>query len=267
MEILRKLFYLGLVVFLGLACLYGIIVPEYVPVVAVSPFTLGKYENGLSLTQTNKHYYYTVSPFNDYFLSGTVRSTFFTKEEVLNNSYTSDFNSSHIVNIIDGINNYFDKNTPSISFAGVGNKSVSYLSKVEGNKVTVTGVFTPESGKSPDTLGITLSYSGIDFVFDKQGNLYTFREDADVEYFNKLYGVSLIKQPDKLHPQINDREIYIFNPQISGIIKVKAKANQRLYLNREARLIEVEQDVKNLNNQYAINIDIELFQDPQEALK
>ena len=241
--------------------LYGVILPENTPVTSVGGMQLATFKNGLSLFQGNRGYYYSVSPFNDYeIVDGNSRSSLIWQDEVEHNTYTTDFNKSYFSHIIESLQGYFGWTTPTISFANT--KQINYTSDVNKNIATITTtVQTPDDAH---ILGITFSYTGKDFVYDKTGKLYNFKDELEIQNFKKIYGISLnMSSSENLRPAILTKSIIIVNPYLSSVMLIRANKDQKMYINRNAKLIEIEKLVQ--KNNYTNTVTIEVYPDPNEA--
>lgn len=251
-QFITNLFIITVFVFLGLVSLYGVLVPDNVPVKAIGVMQLSVFKNGLALYQGDRLYYYTYSPYNDYFvLSDGSSKTFFTQEELNEKRFTINIQSSKIKDIQTAILSYFGLAMPQITFYGK-NKQIDYLSLVSDNKMIITRRFKIEGSESPQIFGSTLNYYGLDFIYDKSGNSYGYKSE------NEIAG-------GDFRTEIQDKTLVIVNPDIAGVIVVKANENQTLWVNRNTRMIEIEEQIFPTNGYYTISINVEVYENQRQA--
>lgn len=265
-NILENFFYFALFILLLTASLLGVIVPDNTPVRSVGNMQIANFKNGLSLFQGNRQYYYTFSPFNDYFVSTDgSRNTLISGNEAQENLYKSTFHASGIKDIANSILSYFNATSPSIKF--VTDKEAAYSSKVDGNTVTISRDFKLGRGISVQTLGSTMPYYGMDFIYDKDGNLYTLQSEEDISSFEKLYRIKLAKKTEEFRIGIPGKSLAIVNPYVAAVMVLKANDNQTIWVNRNAKMIEVEEQVTPMLNDYSTSLKIEIYSNTQEAQK
>lgn len=260
--------YFIFILVLGLASLYGVMVPQNSPSSIVETMQVSSFKDGISLYQINRDSYYTDSPYNDYFLDqNDNRVSFLPKETVINNNYLSNFHKSHLVDIKQAIEGYFRLITPSISYQIPGEKEIRYTTVINQNTINIDTNVTNLTNFKPLKIGSTLLYSAVDFIFDSQGNLYTYKTEDDIAEFNSQFGLTLVTKPEEARVEIPDRVVFIVNPTFSSILVIRANNYQTLWVNRSARLIEVEQSAMNENNNYKNTITVEVYKNLSEAFK
>lgn len=262
-----NIFFFIVIIFLGIASLYGVLVPDDVPVRAVDTMQVAAFKSGLALYQGNRQHYYAFSPYSDYLiLKEDARSSFFSQEEIEKDRFTTDLHSSHFLDIRNAIFSYFNIVSPSIKYTGE-DKEIEYLSEVVDNSLVITRNLKIKTNNPPRILGTTISYLSTDFVYDKTGNLYTYQSEDDKERFASLYNVHLSQKIDESRIKISDDSIVIFNPYLSSVIVVRIKPSQMIYVNRNTRLIEVEESVTTESSVYTTSFKVEIYNNPIEAQK
>lgn len=258
------LFYFIVLIVLGLASLFWGLVSDSVPVKTIGVMQLSAFKNGLSFYQVNRLYYYSFSPYNDYLLfSDGSRSTFLSEDEVRENRFSTNFHTSQSRDILNAILAYFNAADPQITFYGEKNK-IEYYTKSENNTLTVTGRLKATSN-NPQTLGMTLTYYGMDFVYDKSGNFYGYNSGEELANFTKFYKVSLTAKKEDFRIPIPGKTIVIVSPYIAGALVVRANNNQAMWVNRNTKMVEVEEQVYPKDGYLTNSVKIEVYDSPVEA--
>lgn len=261
---LKSFFFLFALIFLAFASVYGVIVPENIPIRPVGTMQLAPFKDGLSLFQGDTGYYYTFSPFNDYFISPDgARSTYISQEELTNNQYNSNFKKNHWTDIKNILEAYVGDTSPTLTFRA--QRETIYTSLIQNNKVTIKQEISKNSRIPIQVVGMTIPFRGTDIVYDDFGQLYTYQPDEDIVAFQQLYGIKLDQPTDDTRSPIPSRKVILVNPHITGVIVVKARENQRLWINQNAKLIEVETLVNPNAEDYTTSIDVEVYPDPIQA--
>lgn len=261
---ITNLFFFTVLLFLGLASLYGVLVPDNVPVKTVGVMQLSAFKNGLSLYQANRPYYYSMSAYNDYFLlADGNRSVFLSKEEIKDNRFTTNFHTSHTKDIANAILAYFNAANPQISFYGE-NKEIEYDTESSNNALIITRR-VKANGNNPQVLGTTFTYYGIDFIYDKSGNLYAYQSEEELANFARFYGVVLNLKTEEFRIPIPDKTAVIVSPYLAGAIVVRANDNQTLWVNRNTKMIEVEEQANPQDGYYTTSLTVEVYENPKEA--
>lgn len=248
------------------ASLYGVLTPDNVPVAKVGSMQLAPFKNGLSLYQGYRGYYYIFSPFNDYFITNDgVRRTFISEKELSQKKFKSSYKSSHWDDIIQTVKSYLE--IPQLIISFNSKRAIGYEAEISKNSAIVKNlVILSDQEKTPRILGSTMSWQASDIVFDKTGNLYNYLLLKDIENFESTYGIKLHQDLGELRVPVADGKIVIVNPSLSSVLVVKALPNQRMFINREWRLVEVEQLAKT-DTVYHTSIKIEVYESPKEAIK
>jgi len=266
-KLVKNTFIFIVLILLGLASLFGVLVSDNVPVKAVGTMQISAYKNGLSLYQGNRQYYYTFSPYNDYFLvSDGNRGVFFSEEEIKDNRFTTNLHTSHLKDIKNAILAYFNEADPRIIFFGE-NKEIEYYSESSSNVLTVSRRIKANGNNNPQVLGTTFTYYGMDFIYDKSGNLYVYQADEDIANFAGSYGVSLKLKTEEFRIPIPDKTIIITSPYLASTIIIRVKDNQTLWVNRNTKMVEVEEQVTPQDGYYTTHLKVEVYENPKEAQK
>lgn len=260
-----SIFFCILLVILGIAFLYGVLVPQNGQNKPVVNMQLVVFENGLALYQQNKPYYYTFSPYNDYFFSGEgIRSSLITTQDLAEQNFSSSFKTFHLTAIRNTLFGFFNLVSPNITYE-TKNYQIRYESKFINNSVTINRKIKVKNGKIPSILGETLTFSGADFIYDRSGNLYNFKTDEDLNSFEKFYGIHLQYQSDRSRVSVGDKTIFIMNPLIAAVLVIKADNNQSLYINPDSRTIEIQGTANWQGNENISSMTVSVYDDPKEA--
>lgn len=266
-HLLTGIFYCFLLFLLGLASFYGVLVPERIPVMPIGNMQLSTFERGLALYQQGKPYYYTISPYNDYIISGEgVRSSLITNQELADKAFTADYKNSYLAEVRDSLLGYFNLIVSNISY-NTENYRIKYTSQSKNNELLISRYLSVNKGNLPPLSGMTLTYSGADFVFDKSGHLYNYQSDENLKIFELLYGMHLDYEPESLGTLVGDKRLFIMNPLLASTIVIKVGDDQSLYIDRVNKIIEIQESGL-IQGSYLINtIEMEIFNNPKEAMK
>ncbi|MBI2617229.1 hypothetical protein HYW55_03795 [Candidatus Gottesmanbacteria bacterium] len=246
--------------------LYGVIVAPIEKSYPVGSLRLGAFENGLSLFRINDRYFYTISPYNDYIINHqAVRSSIYTQEELKEKSIKTNLQKSHWENILGIIFQYFGLQYPSIAFSG--KVTVGYQSTISGNSVRITRTIIDPLPLNASSSAMTVAYFSGDYIFDSYGNLYTYQTPEDLELFSKIYQVRLQPTINELRRPIDDSIVYIVNPETSAFIKIAATANQKIWINRDANLLEVEENAVLGSKDYVSHLDITVLEGMEKSVE
>ncbi len=230
---------------LGLTSLFGVIIPDNLPVSSVGYFQLAPFQDGLSLYQSQnlQRYYYVFTPFNDYIIDeNNTRQNLINKTSEKEKGYSVNlYKRSKWENIFFAIASYLNIVSPSIRY--LGPDDISYQSKVNGNKMVIERNLNTNKSINSQISGITMSYYSGDFIYTPDGNLYTYQSQEDINLFKKLFGINFIPEYEELRIPVSGKTVLIMNPNIPGLIKITAGSDQKIWVNRQLRLVEVEQKV------------------------
>jgi len=245
---------------------YGAILPSNTPVALVGAMQLSSFESGLSLFQDYRRLYYSFSPFDDYIIDNqNNRRALITIEEIENRTYTSNANHNQAQKIADTVEMYLLGGAPDVSFE-TPSMSVEYNSHTNGNQAQITKTVTLHPSTRVQSIGSTLSYNSDDIVFDSRENVYNYWNQNDLRILESLSQKTFQELMNNLHEDITDGQIYIMNPQATFILMVKTRENQTLSINRDARLIEIEEPAIKTDSSYHSTIDIQVFSSIKEIL-
>ncbi len=258
------LFTVLFLIFLSISML-GSVAPKQLSATAGS-YQIAAFDNGFSLFQNSRGKYYTLSPFNDYELyQDKSRSSFITSEEIQNKTFTQNAEKNYVHKLILSFRDYFGKNGETLTFQS-NEKKIKYNTTINGNHIHVERSVVFGDSSSTRILGMTLSFQGNDFVYDTKGNLFTYVPSEQVESFNRNSAMNLSANFEFLQIALSDKKVFITNPDVAGVIGIKGRSNQIVRINRDAKLIEVEEVVKPVDGAYTTSFDIYLFESPQEGL-
>lgn len=257
-----------LFVLLCIGATFGVLRPEHSSVSAVGPLQVAAYDNGISLFQNFRGQFYTDSPYNDYFISENgIRTSFIDMQEIIDNSYTTSFAKPEAERIFESVGNYLGLITPEITYY-TKNKTIKYSTAVFKNELTISRVLNLSKNTPIKKLATTLSFSSGDIIYDQNGTLYTYAPDTIITLFKQTYGITLTPSLNDLMIQIPGKALYVYNPNVAGVLMIQAEKNQSLIINRNAKLIEVEQSVLSKTvKTYTTAIHITTFSNPKEAYK
>lgn len=251
---------------LGTISLWGVSLPENVPVKPVGEMLVAGFKNGLSLYQNQRPYYYNFFPFDDYLIHGDgKRTAFITQEEIKGNSYQAVLHQSHWQKIQKAVLSYFGLATPTAIFKG--ENKITYSVSVEGNKMTVNSVLAPQPKTGLQGVGRTISFYSSDFVFDFQGNLYTEKSEEDQAYLKQFYGIEPELMEGKFRYRVPGRSLIILNPNIAAVMIVRSVDPQELWVNQYTNHVEIETPAKSGKNEFLSKIQVEIYDSPKEALR
>lgn len=251
---------------LGIVSVYGVLVPEHTPVAAVGATQLTALQSGLSFSTPNSKYYYTLSPYNDYYIGiEGIRNAFISKKEIETNAYTTSLHASRTQDIFNTITSYFFPVAPTITY-NVSQKKIQYNAKTDNHGFSITSnTFLPQA--NPLLIGITFPYYDSDFVYDKMGTLFTYKNENDVAFFKQTYNISLSSETGDVRVQVPSKKLFIVNPSLPTVFVVQAYTNQTMWINRNLKLIEIEEIAKPQGKNYQSSIRVDVYPDPKEAQK
>ncbi len=260
----KSILFFILLVLLLVGAAYGVLRPEHSSVSAVGPLQVAAYDNGISLYQNFRGEFYTISPFNDYFVSeNDTRNSLIDSEELANNSFVTSFAKPSVLRIYESVGNYFGIVTPSISYYAPS-KTIDYETKVNKNSVIISKTTTLPKKTVVKKLGTTISFSSGDLIYDIKGNLYTYAPEETLALLKQAYGVTLTPSLNDLTIPVPGKTLYIYSPKVAGVVAIYASKNQNLTINRNAKLIQIEELPVKSNGKYKTSIKISTFENPKE---
>lgn len=231
----------------------------------VGNMQISSFDTGLALFQNNRGKYYAFSPFNDYFIENGVRTTLITIDQIESQNYTNNLKKSKLESIFEMIKSYFGIATPSIEFSS--SNKISYDTFVQDNILTVEKSLYRQGSTEANIQGMTLPFNSSDLIFDNEFNLYSYATDDSIRLFELIYGMKLKPQLEELETLVSSKILYIYNTQMSAVISIISKNNQSIRVNRNAKLIEIEQEIRPKGNIYTQTIQIQILNSPKEVDK
>lgn len=259
------LFFLLFVLFcLGAA--FGVLRPEHSSVSSIGPLQVAAYDNGISIYQNFRGHYYSTSPFNDYLITSSgKRTALIGSQELTDGSFTTSFAKPTFARIYESVGNYLGFVTPSITYFTQG-KTIDYKTSLKGNRMTLTTTVSLKKEAKVKEIGSTISFNSGDFIYDSQGKLYTYIPENTLQLFANTYGTTLTPTLEDLNIVVPSKTVFLYNPEVAGVIAIHAGRNQTLQINRDAKLIEITQkpNPENINLQ-SISVEIEGLSDPKTA--
>lgn len=250
------------------ASVYGSLTTETIPSRAVGAMQIAPFETGLALYQGYRGQYYSISPFNDYTITkeGT-RSAYIPYELIASNRFTTSYRHSHLDDIYQTLSSFFLRTPATITFTSDRYK-ISYKAEITGNKTLIhRQVHDMYSWGNPPFQAMTIPYKGPDFVFDSLGELHHYQLPQDIETFEKMYNIDLEQNLDEITVTLRKTPLLIVNPYISGAIVIRPQENQNLIVDRNNKLITIEQAILEKDGDYDMSIQLEVYPDPNTAFK
>lgn len=258
MKILRSLlFFIVLLVILTFS-LFGVLLPQNTFNSPVGAMQISSFDTGISLFQNNRGKFYTFSPFNDYFVENGSRASLITIDEIEAKNYQTNLDNNKFEAIFEATKSYFRLDTPSIEF--YASKNISYDTKVEENKLTITKKVENSGSNGRNIQGFAIPFNSNDFVFDDKLNLYTYIPDRQLNLFELISDKKLNPQLEMLEITVSTKTLYIFNTQMSGVIAIKVTEGQTIKINRNTKFIEIEQEITPNNGVYTQKLQIEILE-------
>lgn len=243
--------------------IYGVITPDKLVAQAVGIMQIGQFENGLALYQGNRGIFYPISPFNDYIIyRDNERSALITADEISKKLYATSYEQQHFQKIITAIRASIFTVTPSIQFE-TDQLLVEYTTTIEGNSVIINQTIDLRNNKKTVLQAITLPYRGGDFVFDTTGQMYYFHLEEDKERFEKTYNIALKQDNFDLRINLGENSIIVINPSLTGAIVVSPIKGQRLFVDKNTKMIQLEQETQDT---LSMDMHIKVYNNPQEAI-
>ena len=243
------------------ASIYGVLTPKETIMSSVGTLQIAAFENGLSFFQNFRGQFFNISPFNDYliFKDGS-RNAIISRDQIIAKQYTSTFYTSKWQQIIDTIRGYF--NTVHPTYTLISPIKTTYTTSIDKNTVTIRKTIDSPMLYDSSIMGTTLTYRDNSFIFDEERNLYVPHSAQEIAQIEKIYGIKLTSQTEsgELRFEIPSRTLYILNPSITGLLVVQAKENQRLFVNRNYNIIEVEESIQLNSNTATTEIALEVIE-------
>jgi hypothetical protein len=153
--------------------------------------------------------------------------------------------------------------SPSIQF-NTEKLNTHYTTEINGNTVIITRTIDTDNNKSPVTQAITIPYRGGDFVFDTTGQMYYFHLEEDVKRFERIYNIKLQQNNFDLRINLGEKPIIIINPSLTGAIVVSPQKNQQLWVDKNIKMIQLEEPI--INDSITMNMNLQIYNNPQDAV-
>jgi hypothetical protein len=254
-----NVFFTLILIITGLASIYGVLISERSPVLAIGSMQLAPFSSGFALFQENRPYYFSFSPYNDYIVTDdNSKSALITKAEVDAKSFTTDLHILKILDIQNNLLNYFNLDHPNLTFS-TSNYQFTYRVEAKNNKLILSRNLQIKNNIIPKLVGSTVNYFGTDFVYDQSGRLYVFKQPEDITWFSQFYGVNLTYEQGEDRIMIPGKVVTIVNPSVAGAIVIRARDNQNLFVDRPAHLIEIEDPVVKVGDNITTSMNIEIY--------
>lgn len=261
-EIIRNLLFFAVLVVILIIAILGLPTAKNTLVMPIGTMQISSFENGISLFQNNKGKFYAFSPFNDYYVENDIRKSLITVEEIEARSYSHNLNNNNFEKLFEMGEAYFRLDTPSIEF-NAANK-IRYDTKLNGNSLIITKNASGIDSNNPTIQAFTIPFYSSDFVFDNEFNLYSYIPDRQLNLFELIYNKKFSSLLEELEITVPGKTLYIYNTQISGVIMVKATNSQTIKINRNAKLVEIEENISPKDGIYTQQLQIEILNSPRQ---
>jgi|SRR3989344_5120086 len=253
-----------LALLLGIAVL-GVRLPSDPPARSLGIMQVAAFPNGLSLFQPTRGVYYTISPFNDYYMTSQgYRVSYITLDELDNQSYTNTYGAPLFKRIFDSFTNYYSQFEPTITF--ISHVKATYTATTHTNTLIIKKTLKT-TNPTIAKIGSTFSYHNENYLFDRSGTLYDYKTPDQIQAFERLYAFPLNVGDGLLRKVVPSKTVFIIHPKHTGVIVIKANPHQLLLINRDAKLIEVEEVVVEGQELYTSEFDIRIYDSLEEALE
>lgn len=244
----------------------GVSQPKNTLTRSVNTLQLTTSENGLSLFQGNTGEYFYFSPFQDSLTYGDGKKTgLITNDEVKKGVVKTNSSALNIPSVLETLMNYFTVTSPSMNFTT--DKYISYSSRIYSNNLTITRTIGNLKNVKIGQTSMSISFNSSDFVFDKDRNSYNYTDPELTAAFEHTFRTTLTPKTDELYITTPQKTIFIYSPKISGVIAIKALPFQRILIDRNSRVVQVESPVVIKNGTLKNEITVQIFNSPVEALK
>lgn len=240
----------------------GMYLPESATQTTVGPYRVSAFPSGLAVYMDTESWLYAISPLNDYLLSdATIRYALLPAEDFTRKNFTNSTERTHALQVYESIGAQLGLRTPWYHFSS-GAVDATYTTSHSSNKLKVTRWLTvPQDRKYTET-AITFKFNPDDFVYDPTtNNLFTEKEQSELQLFTTTYGVSLNDVANKLRQEVGlgadiprwrleGREVIITNLAYPGGLKVVAEPNQIIFINPVNTSVELVTPLATLQPKY-----------------
>lgn len=263
----KSIFFFAIFIGLCLFSLYGVFIYSYQIYAPIGNYKLSVFDNGLAVYQKDRPFFYTISPVNDYTLDHAgIRNSLIISSDLEQKKVKSNFEKSKWESIYIGVLHYFGLWKPSIQFTS--DKEVIYDTDLFRNQVIINKKLGISGNPDIKYWGTTFTFKGGSILFDEKKILYSYQYDSDVDLLKKYFGLNLSKVINVGRFKIPGKIIFILNPNLSGVLEIKANMNQDIWINKDARMIELEEKVQEqINGFYQTSLEVDVLDDIGEVSK
>ena len=232
---------------------------------AVGHFLLSANPSGIGIYQPGKHRFYLVSPYNDF-----TRDTHGITTPLLSMSTPPQTSPLPLVTGVadrmSRIGMYLGMVPVSKTFQAEG--TIHYGTTVNGSRIRITRTVSndPKLAFAQGT-AMTITYSRDDFIFDRDGRLYTENTDEDANLLSVLNDINLSRSDvENRRETVNGLSVSVVNPHIPGVLRVVGHEGQRMAIDKDAKRIEIEEDAdQSMIGNASMSIDIDVLGSVKET--
>lgn len=208
---------------------------------AVGYFRISPNPSGISIYQPGNHRYTLFSPYNDYSINDKGQQMPLVQVEELTRTPANPIiaNLTQKMNLIASLTG-----TEDLSQTFRNNYIVRYNPKIVNNTVTVTRTVSSYPQVShAQILAMTMTYERDDIVLDGDRMVYTENTDDELTTLAGLIGKPLERNDtQERRPEVASTTVVIMNPGVAGILIVYKKPGQRMFINKDAKRLEIEEE-------------------------
>ncbi len=265
--VIKDVFICVLVAAIFLFALFTVPLPTPLGTQSVGTFLFVSFPTGFAFYQNvSPSHFYSISPLDDFVVdSSGGRSTLATLDQLETGKKDTPAISKP-TDVLLGLSSYFQ--APTLAYQSKGIYPALYKASFSGKTVTINRTITPNSTVLKLT-GLTIKYGQDDFIFDQNGQIYNQKSAQDIDQFNQFYGVQLnkVSATDDLSA-LPVKKIILANPNLGGLIVVKATEHQTLWINRLNNAIEVVEAVTTQQtSSISASMSISVTDSAKEAIK
>jgi len=261
-KIIRNILFFVILIVILIITLFGLSIAKNTLVSPVGLMQIASFDNGISLFQNDRGTFYAFSPFNDYYVENGDRTSLISFDEIEGKKYKNNLEKSKFEQLSEMFKSYFRLDTPSLSYFASTNSF--YDTQIIGNKLTITKKVSGIESNVENIQAFTLPFNSNDFVFDSNSNLYTYIPDRQLHLFELIYEKTLTPQLDELEIIVPSKTLYIYNTQMAGLITINASNSQTIKINRNAKLIEIEENISPNKGIYTQQLQIAILDNPKK---
>lgn len=257
---------IGVFIFMCLMALslFGAKLPDNSPT-PLGGMQVSVFENGISLFQGYQGQYYTVSPFNDFYITPRgERFSFIPLDDIRQKNYHTSHKKNTLSYYAFTFLSYFIPQKPVQEFSSDTIRA-RYTATMNGNRATIR--YAAElASKQARFSGITLTYSKASIIFDNAYQLFDYQSQNSIDDFSATFNIPLVTNSFDLQETVETNALIIVNPYYSQSFIVRAPANTTMVVNRNARLIEITRDISSPSHNLSGELYIETYSSPSEAI-